>query len=154
MSFYSGAVEDFSLLLMLWVRSSRRAKHRTVQPRVMETGSGAHGQLERRIRGWVHGKTFRTRMLLARHASPSARTAEGPDILISPSGVESAPRSALAPFHLYHLEEFSEDVQDAGGEVQLWRCNAELNGDIVLPPLLRRMDHLHFCAVVPAIVGR
>lgn len=151
LSFYKGAVEDYSLWLGAWsVASRRRATSGLAASLPGVHGSSRPRALERRVRAWIRGKSDRgRRFVLGRVDRGTRGEKQGDDVLLTPSGTEGV-AGRRVPFHLYRMGEFFEDVRRAGGRVLLWRSNAELNAGTDAPTFLRELDHLHFCALVPA----
>ena len=151
MSFYSGAVEDYSLWLGAWSIANRRRRISGAPASLpgVPRPSRQRG-LQRRIRAWVRGKSDRARRFVRGLVDRGARgEGQGDDVLLAPSGT-GAGTGRRVPFHLYRFEEFVEDVRRAGGRILLWRSNTELNAGADAPAFFRGLDHLHFCALVPA----
>jgi len=150
LSFYVGAVEDYSLWLGAWSLWSRRRRNAKEEPSTLGLAPPVRvNPLRRRVREWVRGKEDRTRRALHRTLSGRrSRDGGGDDIVLVPSGQLADRSPGTVPFHLYRLGEFFEDVRVAGGRVAFWRSNAELNAALSAPLFLRGLDHLHFCAVV------
>ena len=150
LSFYVGAVEDYSLWLGAWSSWSRRRRNAKEEPSTPGLAPPVRvNPLRRRVREWVRGKEDRTRRALHRTLSGRrSRDGGGDDIVLVPSGRFADRSPGTVPFHLYRLGEFFEDVRVAGGRVAFWRSNAELNAALSAPLFLRGLDHLHFCAVV------
>jgi SAM-dependent methyltransferase len=154
LSFYVGALEDESLLLLTWSRLLHQRTAKTTGtsiPLAQEYGiTSMLERVERRLRAWLRGKAFRSKAWVGRRYGAKGDRGTGADILLTPSGQQSG---ALVPFHLYRLEEFVEDVRRAGGEVaELW-CNRELNAGGRAPEFLRHLDHLFYATVRRARVS-
>lgn len=149
LSFYVGAVKDYSLLLGAWseraVDAAAPDSDASGDPRTSRVGLN---RIARRVEDWVDGKSERARRGLRRLLRGNVgRAPGGDDVLLCPSGRAVDGPGPSVPFHLYRLKEFFKDVGEAGGHVLLWRSNAELNGGFTAPMFLRSLDHLHFCAL-------